>query len=246
MKKLLKLRWLFQLIFILLATFSLHNGNEKLLKTFIILGMIVLIGPIFCGWMCPFGSVQDFLFNLNEKFFKKKITIPESLNNVLKWLRYVIFFLSGYVVLTLIDSRKNFTFFIKRKPILTTALIMMILFMLLSLFIHRVFCRYFCPLGAKYGLISLTRIFTIKRDLDVCIDCKLCDKNCPMQIQISKDKALNSPNCISCGRCLLSCPKKGALKIGIREFKKPRTYLFMAIGIYFLVITIFFTINKFK
>jgi len=246
MKKLLKFRWVFQLFFIFLATFSIHNGNEKLLKTFIILGMIVLIGPIFCGWMCPFGSVQDFLFKINEKTFKKKITVPDSLERLLKWLRYIIYFLSGYAIIKLIDSRKAFTFFLKGKPVLTTTLIIMVIFMILSLFIHRIFCRYFCPLGAKYGLISLTRIFTIKRDIDECIDCKLCDRNCPMQIEVSSDKAINSPQCISCGRCILSCPKKGALKIGIREFKKPKTYIFMGVGIYFLIITILFTLSKFK
>lgn len=122
----------------------------------------------------------------------------------------------------------------------------MVIFMLLSLFIHRVFCRYFCPLGAQYGLISLTRILTIKRDVVKCIDCKLCDNNCPMEIQVSKNEILDSPNCISCGKCILSCPKKGALKIGFRDFKKFKTYILMGIGIYFLVTAIIFTLNKFK
>ena len=64
------------------------------------------------------------------------------------------------------------------------------------------------------------RIFTVKRDCNLCVNCKKCDKACPMNISISKTTNLRSPQCIDCLKCVSSCPVEGALKFGLIKFDK--------------------------
>jgi polyferredoxin len=65
--------------------------------------------------------------------------------------------------------------------------------------------------AAKYGVLSMTRIFSIKRDEDSCISCRKCDKACPMNIQVSKHDQVRNGQCINCMKCIETCPVPGTL-----------------------------------
>ena len=80
-----------------------------------------------------------------------------------------------------------------------------------SMFIHRPFCRYLCPLGAFYALFNRFSFFQMRLDEDKCVGCGRCQRACPMAVEVTKD--VNSPECIRCGACGSVCPT-GAIASG--------------------------------
>jgi ferredoxin len=91
----------------------------------------------------------------------------------------------------------------------------MVSFIVGSIFIFRFFCRFFCPLGALYGLFNKISIFGIKLDKPKCIDCGLCISKCKMDIHHVGDH-----ECISCGECIDVCPTKAISFKGSKIFLK--------------------------
>ncbi|WP_459930944.1 4Fe-4S binding protein [Desulfosporosinus burensis] len=77
-----------------------------------------------------------------------------------------------------------------------------------SFFIERPWCKYACPYGAVLGLFNLFRIFRIQRKSSSCINCKACDKACPMNINVSTNNTVRNHQCISCLKCTSehTCP----------------------------------------
>lgn len=88
------------------------------------------------------------------------------------------------------------------------ALIILIVTIIGSLLYDRFFCKYLCPMGAFYGIISKLSPSKIIRNEDDCINCGLCSKNCPVNIKVSELKEVKSAECINCQSCMLSCPKR--------------------------------------
>ena len=108
------------------------------------------------------------------------------------------------------------------KNITALALTVMGSFLFIGMFFDRPFCNYFCPEGIRHGLLSLGRIFTIKRAPQTCISCRKCDQICPMQIKISTSTNLRHAHCINCFKCLSACPVAKTLTYGkvAYNFKK--------------------------
>jgi len=213
-----KFRALFQIFILIVTAFSLFKYSKfYFFATF-------FVGAFFCGWMCSFGTAQEWLFRFGQRVFKKKIEVPKNVHKILSKTRYFIMALGSFTILDTTYSklmapysaRKGFLTMLKGKEVAIILLIITVSFMILSMFVERAFCNYYCPKGAKYGLLGILRPFTIVRNEKTCIDCKLCDKSCPMKLDISITKRLVEPSCISCYKCIDSCPKKGVLKIGIK------------------------------
>lgn len=213
------LRFICQLLYLALFVASILSKNFVFI---FITVTAILLGPIFCGWMCFVGLYQDILRYLGKFIKKDPIELNENIHKYLKFSRYVI--LVGALVvggLFLFPGKvwHNFSQLIKGHVVVDITLYFLLALGVLSLFTNRFFCRYFCTFGAKLGLYSLLRPITINRD-NSCISCKLCNKECPMHIEVSKINSLVNPNCINCLKCLECCPKK-SLKIGFRNYLKP-------------------------
>lgn len=183
----------------------------------VLMGATFLGGAWFCGWLCPFGFAQEWLGKLGRFLHIPKFRIPIKLVKWANLTRYIFLALSflGIGIIFMIQSPygsfmgvvdQNMSF------ITQTAMILLILFLILSLIIDRPFCRYFCPEGAKYGIVGLARVFTIVRDENKCIGCKKCDSVCPSQIEVSRYPNVRNAQCINCMECIAACPVKGALK----------------------------------
>ncbi len=211
--------------------------------TFYVTGFLLLAGTLagrfVCGWLCPFGLVQDLI---NKIPFPKKLKkLPGD--KVLSYLKYVI--LVGFVIilpLTVLDIVgqgspwfckyicPSGTLFagiplIASNPPLRAALgwlftwkmAILVLLIVLSVIVYRPFCRYLCPLGAIYGLFNPIALYRFKVSEDKCTKCGVCRSTCPMDITVYKTP--NSPECIRCGKCKTACPH-GAICNAVRTNTK--------------------------
>ncbi len=188
----------------------------------ILMIIMALAGTFYCGWICPFGTVQEFVSKFAKLLKIKQRKIPKAIHNVLKYSRYLILALTTFLTSSLIfnimsfDPKNNWVrFLMGDKPVLIASVII-IFFTLLSMVYERFYCNYLCYEGAKYSLISLLRPVTITRDKDKCVNCKKCDKVCSMNIEVSKSDTMRNINCINCFKCIDSCPIDSTLKYGFR------------------------------
>ena len=197
---------------------------------FYVLGFLLLFGALFgrlvCGWLCPFGLVQDLLHKI--PFVKKLRRLPGE--RALRYLKYAV--LIGFVIvlpLTVLDIVgqgqpwfckyicPSGTLFagiplIAANPPLRAALgwlftwkaAILIVLVLLSIVLWRPFCRYLCPLGAIYGLFNPVAVYRFRIDTDKCTACGACQKACKLDIAVYRTP--NSPECVRCGDCRRSCP----------------------------------------
>lgn len=192
-----------------------------------------LLGRAICGFLCPFGFLQDLLHRIPllkglQKCRVKK-TFPGDM--LLRKLKYVVLV---FLVIILPMSVKLTPFFCKYLcPSGTLAGILLALgdhqlfaifgklftwkacilagCILLSLIIYRPFCKYLCPLGAIYGPCNKISVLKILLDSDACLHCGRCMTVCQMCVDSSVDP--NHSECIRCGACIQECPVK-ALKYG--------------------------------
>ncbi|MCQ2513099.1 MAG: 4Fe-4S binding protein [Lachnospiraceae bacterium] len=224
----------------------LGSRNSKF--SFYVLGTMMLFGVILgraiCGFLCPFGFIQELIYKIKTP----KIKIPQKIDRPLRYLKYVVLIvlvivlplfltnefgmgnpyyckwlcpvgtLEGGLPLVLMnDSLKKAVglLFSWKVGILVVILI-------LSVLIYRPFCKYLCPLGAFYGLFN--RISFVKLDInrDKCVECGLCEKTCKMNVSVLKN--INSTECIRCGECKSACPKQAIdIKSLTRDVKSQET-----------------------
>lgn len=207
--------------------------------------LTVLFGRFFCGWFCAFGAFNDFLFLASRKLFKFKFKIDEEIDSMLKYIKYLIL-----IIIVIIIWTKGSTLFLNANPwdafaqisnfsyVLSNLTIGFILLCLISigcLFVERFFCRYLCPLGALFTIVSKINILKIKKPNDKCGKCRMCTVNCSMGLQLYKSNSVNSGECINCLKCLEVCPRKNT---SINIFNKSINPLFIIT----LVIAVFLSL----
>lgn len=205
--------------------------NKKDLEIpFAVLGFFFIFGSLFgrfvCGWLCPFGLVQDLLHKI--PVFRKKKQLP--FHSVLKYGKYVVLFGLVFVgSVFLFTGFAKFPAFCKflcpsgtllgALPLLATnealrsqigglffwKLGVLVCLVILSVKIYRPFCQYLCPLGAVYGWFNRYSLVQIHWSEDACISCMACKKACP--VNLPPEKISVSPECIRCGKCVDVCPK---------------------------------------
>jgi len=197
--------------------------------SFYVAGFLILVGVtvgrLVCGWMCPFGLVQDLLHRLPGKKIRK---IPGD-----RWLekiRYAVLLVLVLLLPALVTGPggTGTPWYCKwlcpsgtllggvpllaANPALRAAagwlfswkMLVLVAFLVLSVFIFRPFCRWFCPLGAVYGLFNPVSLLRYRVDREACIRCGKCQSACELDIPAYEKP--NSPACIRCGKCLKSCP----------------------------------------
>lgn len=176
-----------------------------------IIGFVLafLFGPVFCGWVCPLGTIQEWVAKLGRKFFKRRYNqfIPDHLDKVLRYLRYLVLAWVVYVTATsgtLIFAKYDpyfalFNFWSSEVAI--GGLIILGATLVLSVFIERPWCKYACPYGAVLGITNIFRVFQIKRAESTCKADGACSIMCPMNIKVDTIHTVRDHQCISCLEC---------------------------------------------
>ena len=193
---------------------KVHESSLVLMVLVFLLA--ILFGPVFCGWVCPLGTIQEWVSKIGKKIFKKRFNhfIPAKIDNMLRYSRY--FILAWVVYMTAVTGKLVFSeidpyfalFNFWTSEVAISGLVVLGITLIASLFIERPWCKYACPYGALLGLTNLFRVFKIKRNPTTCINCGLCDKSCPMNINISGNSLVKDHQCISCLECTseAACP----------------------------------------
>ena len=204
--------------------------------------LAVGFGPLICGWVCPFGSVQEWTGKIGKKIFGKKYNhfVPKKMDSVLRYMRYLVLAVVIYATattakLTFQDYDPYYALFnIWSSEVAVMALGLLILTMILSLVMERPWCKYLCPYGAILGLFNLFRIFKIRRENSTCIHCKACDKACPMNITVSESNVVRDHQCISCMKCTSesSCPVDSTVTLSTKRWNSR----YMAIALMILIV----------
>lgn len=206
-----------------------------IIKVKSILGIIIgltlilsfLFGPIICGFVCPFGTIQDLVAKIGKKIFKNKYNtfVPKRIDGKLKYLRYlsligtiILTATSSIVVLEMINPYHGFLSIFNRN-ISALSIAILSLVIVLGLFIHRPWCRYLCPYGAYLGLFNKIKVFRIVRKKSTCVGCKKCSKSCPVGINVHEDEEVRNISCISCLECVDEkiCPKKETISVTSKD-----------------------------
>ena len=218
-------------------------GSWNFKLTFYVAGFLMftgaLTGRFVCGWLCPFGLIQDLLHKIP---FPKKIGIFPG-DRFLRKLKYVIFLvfvilMPMFVVDLLGQGEPYFCKLICPAGTLEGGLplvllnkgmrgaigwlyawknVLLVVILVLSVIIYRPFCKYICPLGAVYSLFQPISVFRYRVDQELCTHCGACAKACKMQVDPVKSP--NHPECIRCGQCKKVCPT-GALDYNVGKFRK--------------------------
>ncbi len=196
---------------------KLHPSNLVMLIGLLLL--LVMTGASFCGWICPFGTVQELISKLGKALKIKKIKVPKYIDTPLLYLKYAVLlfvlFRTAKTGLLMFSNMDPYYALLNlwSDELSKLALIILGIVLLSSFFIERPWCRYACPLGAFQGLFNWLSIIKIKRKSDTCISCTLCNRNCPMGIDVMNNDAVNSPLCNRCLNCVDSCPKSKTLEL---------------------------------
>lgn len=190
-----------------------------------VLGIILAVfaGPVICGWMCPFGTFQEWIAGIGRKITGKKYNtfVPARIDRILRYLRYLLLVWVSYM--TVMTGKLSFEaidpyyalFNFWRSEVAVGGLVVLAAVVLLSLFVERPFCKYACPYGAFQGLFNFVRVFAIRRNEPTCVGCKACTRACPMNIEVERAKTVRNHQCISCLECTsdAACPKEATVTL---------------------------------
>lgn len=216
-----------------------HPAAMFLLIAFLL--MSVLLKKAFCAWLCPIGTLSEYLWKAGRKVFGRNFQAPRWLDIPLRGLKYLLLGFFVWVIGNMsaaalgeflqtpygvIADVKMLNFF---RHMGTTAAIVVGVLVLGSVLVQNLWCRYLCPYGALMGLVSLLSPAKIRREADPCIDCGKCAKACPQALPVDKLVVIRSAECTNCLECVAVCPAAGALHLAVPGKKKVNAWAVAAV-----------------
>ena len=205
------LTWFHSLLFKWQWELFLTDPFIFLFWIFIILTTFVWGRGLFCGWMCPFGSLSELIYKVAGAIGLKRFqfALPMKWHNRLKWVKYFVFFA---LLAVSVFSMGLAEMLAEVEPFKTTFLVGMFnrawpytLFVAvllgLSIFMERPFCKYLCPLGASLAMPSTFRWFGLKRKQE-CNSCKACAVGCG-SLAIDEHGRIDHRECMHCLDCMI-------------------------------------------
>lgn len=180
----------------------------------------VFLGRVFCGYVCPAGGIQECAVLVNNKNPK------QGWKNNIKYVIWTIWIIG--IIICFIFRKQQITvdFFYQTDHGISISniyayiiyyFVVVLIFVPSVVFGKRIFCHYFCwmapfmVIGGKLGKLLHLKGLKLAANKEACVNCHMCDKNCPMSLKVSdkvKSGAMDDCECILCGACVDNCPKK--------------------------------------
>jgi polyferredoxin len=202
---------------------EVHPAALFLLLAFV--GMSWVFRKAFCSWLCPVGTISEWLWQGGRELFGRTFAAPRWLDIPLRGVKYLLlaFFAWAVAGMTaaevsafmetpygLIADVKMLNFF---RHLGQTAAVVIGVLLLLSVVVKNAWCRYLCPYGALMGLAALLSPLGIRRNAAACIDCGKCASACPAALPVDRLARVASAECTNCLLCVTACPAAGALDL---------------------------------
>lgn len=206
---------------------ALHPAGMFLLITF--LAISFLFRKAFCSWLCPVGTISEYLWLAGKKLFGRNFRLPRWLDIPLRGLKYLLLGFFAWAVGSMaVDELASFmnspygviadvkmlNFF---RHLGETGVIVLGALVVASLFIQNFWCRYLCPYGALLGITALFSPLRIRRNPESCIDCAKCAKACPSALPVDRLVTIQSAECTGCLECAAVCPAKDTLSLTLPQ-----------------------------
>jgi len=211
---------------IISATFLQRVAASAVVLLAIVVIIAVVFRRSFCGYICPFGALQEWFGRIGALIWKKRRPVmPVWLDRPARYLKYVVlvvFAVLSWVTATLVLRPYDpwVAYMHLGSSSLTTAwadfaigFVVLAIALVGSIVYDRFFCKYLCPMGALLAIIAPLSVFKVRRNADTCTNCKACDKACPMNVTVSTVETVKSPECIDCSLCVEACPVKDTLEV---------------------------------
>ena len=211
---------------------KVHPAAMFLLLAF--LSMSFLFRKAFCSWLCPIGTISEYLWRAGKRLFGRNFFLPRWLDLPLRSLKYLLlgFFVWAISSMSamgirdfmqspygLIADVKMLNFF---RHLGETGLVVLGVFVAASVFVPNFWCRFLCPYGALLGLTSWLSPMKIRRNPEPCIDCAKCAKACPSALPVDKLVKIHSVECTGCLECVAVCPAENALSMSLPQMLMPK------------------------
>jgi polyferredoxin len=204
---------------------AIHPAAMVLAAVFLLSSL--LLKKTFCSWLCPVGTISEYLWKLGRKLFRRNFTVPRWLDIPLRSLKYILMAFFLFIVISMsaealndfmmapfgiVADVKMLNFFLEIGAVGIAVLATLVV---LSVFIQNFWCRFLCPYGALMGIVSIVSPGRIRRDAQACIDCGKCSKACPASLPVDKLVQIRSLECTSCMECVAVCPAENALQFSL-------------------------------
>lgn len=185
----------------------------RLIAFFVFVLSVILANKFICSWGCQLGTLQDAIFRFNRdskdrKGLLKQYRAPFIVSNTFRVVFFVALTVAAFVwstdIVEHIDPFKVFN----PQVFGLAGIVFVGLILVMSLFVYRPWCHFFCPFGLAGWLAEKASIFKINVDYDKCVSCEACAKACPSTVMgaiLRRDRVI--PDCFSCGTCVEVCPE---------------------------------------
>ena len=166
-----------------------------------IIALTLVLGRVFCGTLCPVGSIQELAYAVPvKKIVIRRREIPEL-------IRLAVFVATVAAALSLVDLMASTGLYDLFSITLSASFAVAAGIVLLSVFLYRPVCRFICPFGVLFSVFAEFSVFRLRRN-ETCISCRKCEKTCPARTAGEQD---SKRECYLCGRCTSVCPVRTAL-----------------------------------
>jgi NAD-dependent dihydropyrimidine dehydrogenase PreA subunit len=202
-----------------------------------ILVMALAGRSFFCGWACPMGAIQGAIHTITSavvdrigplRRLRRRVEraagrpggFARSVDRLLRYGRHLVLgwaLIGASVTATMVwreydpwhalISVAEFEF--------STAFVVLLLVAVVSMVVRRPFCRYACPLGALQGVAAKVSPLAVQRNADACLGCDLCNRACPVGIEVNQLTRVTDSNCLGCLECVAACPSREALGVSL-------------------------------
>jgi len=207
-----------------------HPAAMFLFITF--LAIAFLFRKAFCSWLCPVGTLSEYLWRAGRQIFRRNFHLPRWIDIPLRGLKYLLlgffvwavanmsadaieqFMHTPYGVVADVRMLNFFRFLGETGAIVLGVLV------IASVLVQNFWCRYLCPYGALLGIVSFFSPMRIRRSEEACIDCAKCAKACPAALPVDKLVSIKSAECTGCLECVAVCPAEDALDLSLPQWTR--------------------------
>jgi len=217
---------------------DVHPAAMFLLLAFVLISFVAR--KAFCSWLCPVGTLSEWLWEGGRAIFGKNFQAPRWLDVPLRGLKYLLLGFFGYAVASmtvpdltgfvsspygLVADVKMLNFF---RHVGTAEAIVLGALLVGSVFVKNLWCRYLCPYGALVGIVARVSPTRIRREAYACIDCAKCATACPSLLPVDRLVTVTSAECTGCLDCVAVCPAEGALRLSVGRSRAVPTWAVVA------------------